>query len=642
MSKQSSSPIPAPVADDTGLSQLVTEDQTLLLNVIDQLRELRISTVVPLPEIIVCGDQSSGKSSVLEAISRLSFPRGDTLCTTFATELALRRAPARKISVSIQPANTRDEHAKLHLSNFEPPSERIEDFEMVIKAAKDCLATSSLVSRNSFSEDTLRVEVSHPDWPQSTLVDLPGLIHSPNPGQSSADVRLVKDLVKRYMKRERSIILAVVSAGNDLANQEVLHLAQQIDPDGKRTLGVITKPDKTERGSEGEKVMINLAKNELTKFKLGWQVLKNRGYESRECTMDERDQQESEFFESSPWGRALEPTQLGVGALRNRLSELLLDQIRSALPEVVTNIRKKLNESEKSIEVLGPPRDTSPEKKKYLVNISRDFQRIVQQSLVGDYLDDFFYSSDLPQEATRRLRAALQNLNESFAKKMYDRGHKWEIRSVDSKCLLQPDSKHAPKIVSQDKYISLIKDMMDQNRGTELSGTFNPRLIGALFRQQSEKWSTIAEDHLESVLAVAKEHLTLTATHVAHKQTARNLQRGLINVEMEKKRKMLFGKLQELTKAYQRCHPITYSNHYSETLHRTREKQLLQGDPRIDLTNGQDLGILEPATEILGFMNAYYAVSYFVMSNPLLETKLKIWDSGHLAHVHRQCCRSGS
>lgn len=76
---------------DLPVVSLQSKDHEELLNIIDKLRSQGISRYIDLPQLIVCGDQSSGKSSVLEAVSGLRFPTKDNLCTRFATELILRR-----------------------------------------------------------------------------------------------------------------------------------------------------------------------------------------------------------------------------------------------------------------------------------------------------------------------------------------------------------------------------------------------------------------------------------------------------------------------------------------------------------------------------------------------------------------------
>ena len=84
------SPISAITAS---LDALKSADQRNVLNIVDSLRECGIDDIVPLPQLVVCGDQSSGKSSVLEAITEIPFPRRENLCTRFATEIVLRRLP---------------------------------------------------------------------------------------------------------------------------------------------------------------------------------------------------------------------------------------------------------------------------------------------------------------------------------------------------------------------------------------------------------------------------------------------------------------------------------------------------------------------------------------------------------------------
>ncbi|CEJ62551.1 Putative Function: the molecular function of MxA remains elusive [Penicillium brasilianum] len=168
----------------------------------------------------------------------------------------------------------------------------------------------------AFSNDLLQVEVSGPDRPHLTIVDLPGLIHSETRQQSAADVQLVQDVVQSYMKEQRSIILAVVSAKNDSANQIVLRLARVADPAGLRTIGVISKPDVLVPGSESEAPFVSLAKNQDVEFRLGWHVLKNMDSEKGQWNLINRNIQECEFFSQGIWKRTSSIT-CGCGLFEN-------------------------------------------------------------------------------------------------------------------------------------------------------------------------------------------------------------------------------------------------------------------------------------------------------------------------------------
>ncbi|KAI9816389.1 MAG: hypothetical protein M1832_005056 [Thelocarpon impressellum] len=151
------------------------------------------------------------------------------------------------------------------------------------------------------SRDVLRVEITGRDWLNLTIVDLPGLIHTDTKKQSDADVKLVRSLVKSYMSNPRSIILAVVSAKNDYANQIVLKLAKEADPKGLRTLGVITKPDELPVGSINKLDFACLARNEDVEFRLGWHVVRNRKFEGRDTSTESRDATEAELFLQGIW-----------------------------------------------------------------------------------------------------------------------------------------------------------------------------------------------------------------------------------------------------------------------------------------------------------------------------------------------------
>jgi hypothetical protein len=142
---------------DIALPQLMSADRSALLDVIDQLRNLGINQYVDLPTILVCGDQSSGKSSVLEAICKLPFPKGDNVCTTFATELAIRRGPHASVSVWIQPAESRSAEAKRTVSEFRTSSKDLGQFETMVKEAKAFLIRGSAAREASYFEDVLHI-----------------------------------------------------------------------------------------------------------------------------------------------------------------------------------------------------------------------------------------------------------------------------------------------------------------------------------------------------------------------------------------------------------------------------------------------------------------------------------------------------
>ena len=122
--------------------------------------------------------------------------------------------------------------------------------------------------------------MSGPSQPHLTLVDLPGLFRAGNRLQTDADAEAVTSLVLSYMKKTRSIILAVVSAKNDFANQIVTKYVREYDEKGARTLRIITKPDTLFAGSESKASFIDLAENKDVFFRLGWHMVRNRDFDN--------------------------------------------------------------------------------------------------------------------------------------------------------------------------------------------------------------------------------------------------------------------------------------------------------------------------------------------------------------------------
>lgn len=223
----------------------------------------------------------------------LSIADISSLCTRFPTELILRRCTKSGIVVTIIPSEHRSELMQKKLQAFRSPISALENLASLFGAAEKAMGLDK--EGKVFSTDILRVEVTGPKQPHLTLVDLPGLFHAGSQAQSTKDAESVKALVMSYMKKTRSIILAIVSAKNDLAMQIVTEYARKFDKHGMRTLGIITKPDILHAGSESEKSYLTLANNKNIIFHLGWHVLKNRDYDTRDSSTKERDQSEKVF-----------------------------------------------------------------------------------------------------------------------------------------------------------------------------------------------------------------------------------------------------------------------------------------------------------------------------------------------------------
>lgn len=122
-----------------------------------------------MPQIAVCGDQSSGKSSCLEAISGIPFQRKDTLCTRFATELVLRKSLTESVVVNIVPSQQRSKKESQELANFQYTLESFEELPALIESAKVILGLDKPGS--GFSSDILRIEISGPTRPHLSVVE---------------------------------------------------------------------------------------------------------------------------------------------------------------------------------------------------------------------------------------------------------------------------------------------------------------------------------------------------------------------------------------------------------------------------------------------------------------------------------------
>jgi GTP-binding protein EngB required for normal cell division len=580
--------------DSTALEQL-DKEQKDLLDTIDGLRKHGVGRYVDLPQIIVVGDQSSGKSSVLEAISRVRFPVKDGLCTRFATELILRTDSRTKVDVQIQPASamSQDVHSfnETHFDKDELPR--------IIGDAKRIMLSDGA----GFSEDVLRVEICGPDVPHLTLVDLPGFYHSEDANQSAAGREIVERLVERYMTKENSIILAIISARNQLILQKVLSKVKLCDKNGERTLGIITKPDTLKPGSQEEENFIRLAKNldESHRLSLGWHVLRNRGEDEDTSSDQERDQKEEDFFQTSSW-HSVPPKSRGINVLRNRLSHVLLDHIENHLEGLVKKIEAKVATRAMRLKQLGESRSTPKELRAYLNGLASQFQITCLNAIDGNYSHEFFGGLFPDSKGIspidgriRKLRAFVRDLNRAFAYVLSTKGStsiimdKYEDQEDWSpeKAKFPMELPHYlqqlvdlypfedPQELTFEQAAAQLEIQASVNQGIEFPGNSNDRLALELFRHQSRPWEAIAQAHVQMILSATQAFIEKLLSYITGPdcKTFNSIITEVINPFFEEKHTVLGDKVEELLRHYRNGRPQPLDSEFRLFLETRRQKR---------------------------------------------------------------------
>ena len=268
-----------------------------LIDVIDSLRSAGLSEDISLPSVVVIGDQSSGKSSVLEAICGIQLPRGTGIVTRCALELRMKKLKADQDNEQDDGAawkarltfKRRGENDVVERSLHRP-----EEVHVAVEEAQNEAAGNG---RNICTDQTLLLEVEAVDVPNLTLIDLPGIARIAGEGQAENIEEQIKTLINHYIKNEDTIILCVIPSNVDIATTEALKMAKEVDPDGLRTVGVLTKPDLVDRGTE--RSIVEIARNKSSfKLKLGFTLVKCRSQMNIDGDMSLKEalEEEKRFF----------------------------------------------------------------------------------------------------------------------------------------------------------------------------------------------------------------------------------------------------------------------------------------------------------------------------------------------------------
>lgn len=299
----------------------------------------------------------------------------------------------------------------------------------------------------AFSRDVLRVEKSGPDEEHLTVIDVPGIFENPSPGiTTDADIVLVKGMVKDYIKDSRTIILAVMPCNVDIATQPILHLAKAADPEGKRTLGVLTKPDLVPETANKEAVA-ELVRGRRRDLALGYYVVRNRGADDKSSSIESRDAAERQFFTDEPWCK-LDRSHLGISALRTKLRDLLMDRTRSEFPKVKREIADRLGKVKSELDSMGSSRGDTEEQRQYLGGIADRFGDLKNLGLDAYYTGDPIFSERPELKLVTRMR----EINEAFSALFFAKAHSREFAGPKKAASANTDNEGGEEPASECDY----------------------------------------------------------------------------------------------------------------------------------------------------------------------------------------------
>jgi dynamin 1-like protein len=411
------------------------------INVIDELRDVGLQEHISLPRIAVLGQQSSGKSSVLENIVGIDMlPRGAGLCTRRPLEMRLN--------------HLYEEDAKPWAKFEEVPGKKFTDFNKVRDTIEELTDKVAGTSKNIVDKPIV-VYVYSPTCPDLTLIDLPGLTRIPLQGSNQPDniYEVTKNMALNYIEDPRCIILCVIPANADMTTSDALQLAREIDPKGIRTVGVITKIDIMDSGTNARRMLMG----QEVPLRLGYVGVKNRNQQSiidkqsvKDALKDER-----EWFENHPIYSSLNQSLLGTDVLTQKCTKIMFTHIKSHLPDIMREIKDKMQQINERLKDLGPPMPSVPKEKAHLLyNMVTEFCNLFKSTISGKYdaRRDRGNSKDIYGGA--RIKMLLENLYREFSGKY--RATK-DLTDLDiEKAIIMHEGDSLPGFPSVDVFVYLI------------------------------------------------------------------------------------------------------------------------------------------------------------------------------------------
>ncbi|KAH7928503.1 hypothetical protein BV22DRAFT_199383 [Leucogyrophana mollusca] len=371
-----------------------------LLGLVKQLRAVGAQTDLDLPRIAVIGNQSAGKSSVVEAISGITVPRDAGTCTRCPMECRMSSSE-RPWSCQISIRWEYDELGNLLKDVSEVPFGNIikdkADVELTLRCAQAAVLNPSVSATQfqgmkaeelkrfkgkplPFSRNVVCVDLEGPDLTDLSFIDLPGIIQNAEPDI----VNLVEDLVVSHIKGN-TIILVALPMTDDIENQKALRLARQIDGDGHRTIGVLTKPDMLGSGStKARELWMDVIEGRRHILTHGYYCTRQPDDADRTegiSTAQARIQESTFFRTTPPWSGSTQTHRFGTSNLVNALSAQLVQMINDMLPNIRSDAAQLLAACQSKLSSI--PKAIEADPASHMMNLVADFCATIDRYVRG-------------------------------------------------------------------------------------------------------------------------------------------------------------------------------------------------------------------------------------------------------------------
>ncbi|CAF0866737.1 unnamed protein product [Adineta ricciae] len=452
-----------------------TPESRRLLKVVDDMREILHHEKISLPHIVVVGDQSVGKSSVLEALSGIQLPRAQNICTRCPLELRMKSIPLHEEEYATIRCEGADETT---IHNFADIMNLVTNYTVRLTGNKSNVTSKPIyltVYKRSIQADL-------------TLIDLPGITRNPIAGQSKTIYQDIIALIEHYIQPATAIVLHVIPASVDFTTSESIQLAKKNDPSCERQLIAVSKIDKFDKGI-GEKLQ-GIGPGSMV-LKLGCVAVLNRTQEEIDANIlfDEMRRREESFFRTNQAFVNVPERYLGSNQLVKRLARIQQDRIRSTLPSIIDQLKNEIKSKKTQLKSMPPAVSSEIDCWSLYTSLIKKFNETINARVHGVYDNEMQFKLDALSVQT--ITSASLEVNNRFDDRIAFQLHnrQKDCQNAIGKCFTNFFST---------TYQQLVSKLLEENAGVALPNFPSFSIVERLYSSERNKLKKPCEDLMES------------------------------------------------------------------------------------------------------------------------------------------------